>query len=138
MKSSTVTFWGFLSKETFLTKIFGQFFVFRCYFHQERVLGLDKNWFQWTPHPQKCGFRLLKCQKSFTGSWDIPFFEVREISWKCHFLTMVTKVKKVLTRLMVLAIAKKPLEIQKNQNPFLKADRIGFMLLILWLMPMLI
>ena len=38
----------------------------------------------------------------------------------------------------VLAIAKKLLEIQKNQSPFLKADRIGFMLLILWLMLMLI
>ena len=35
---------------------------------------------------------------------------------------MVTKVKKVLTRLIVLAIAKKPLEIQKNQNPLLKAE----------------
>ena len=35
---------------------------------------------------------------------------------------MVTKAKKVLTRLKVLAIAKKPLEIQKNQNPLLKAE----------------
>ena len=35
---------------------------------------------------------------------------------------MVTKAKKVLTRLTVLAITKKPLEIQKNQNPFLKAE----------------
>ena len=41
MKSSTLTFWGFLSKETFLTKFFGQFFVFWCYFDQEGVLGLD-------------------------------------------------------------------------------------------------
>ena len=30
---------------------------------------------QWIPHPWKCGFSLLKCQKSSTESWDIEFYK---------------------------------------------------------------
>ena len=102
------------------------FFNFECTFSCQGVQFGCWDHAKSTPRYWKCGFSLLKCQKSLSRSWDINIFYVRDFLKTGIDFDGLLCLEIATPASTFLVITLKWIKIWKNQRYILKAEQFVF------------